>query len=59
MFRRSGGGIELGYVLRKMWVLTGGVIWLIKFNLRCPCIIAPAVQWVAFLCTMLFVGSIE
>ncbi len=43
----------------KNVVLTGGVIWLIKFNLRCPCIIAPAVQWVAFLCTMLFVGSIE
>lgn len=43
----------------KNVALMVGVIWLIKFNLRCPCIIAPALQWVAFLCTMVFVGSIE
>ena len=43
----------------KNVALMVGVIWLIKFNMRCPCIIAPALQWVAFLCTMLFLGSIE
>lgn len=33
----------------KNVVLTGCIIWLIKFNVRCRCLIMPSLQWIALM----------
>lgn len=43
----------------KNVALMAGVIWLLKFNRYSRCIISPALQWIAFLATLIFIGYIE
>lgn len=35
--------------------LVVGIIWLIKYNLKCSCIIRPYIQWIAFICSAVFI----
>lgn len=43
----------------KNVVITAGIGWLSVHNRRCMCLIAPALQWIAFVVSALFVVSIE
>lgn len=38
----------------KNVALTAGIIWLLKYNKKVPCIITPAFQWIASIATSLF-----
>ena len=39
----------------KNIVLTAGIIWLIKFNNSCMCLIRPYIQWIAFFVSAIFI----
>lgn len=43
----------------KNLLLTAMALWLVKFNIRIPALITPAIQWIAALATLLFVGVVE
>lgn len=43
----------------KNIILSAGIIWLIKYNVRCLCLITPAFQWLAVLASGVFVLVIE
>ena len=43
----------------KNVLLSGGIIWLIRYNLRCFCLITPAFQWLAVVASGLFIVIIE
>lgn len=43
----------------KNVLLTGGIAWLIRYNLSCICLITPAFQWLAVVASGLFIVIIE
>lgn len=43
----------------KNVVLSGGIIWLIRYNLKCFCLITPAFQWLAVVASGVFIVIIE
>lgn len=43
----------------KNVVLSAGVIWLVIYNKRCHWIVTPALQWLAFVASGLFIVTIE
>lgn len=43
----------------KNIVLTACALWLVMYNRYCPCIIMPALQWLSFIATGLFIFLIE
>lgn len=43
----------------KNVALSGGVAWLILFNRRCLCLVTPALQWMAFVTSGVFIVIIE
>lgn len=43
----------------KNVVLFAFALWLVRYNRYCACIITPAIQWIAFIVTALFICLIE
>ena len=43
----------------KNVLLTAFVLWLVVYNRRCKALITPALQWIAFVVTSLFIVAIE
>lgn len=43
----------------KNVVLTVGIIWLAIYNKRCHWVVTPALQWLAFLASGMFIATIE
>lgn len=43
----------------KNVVISAGVAWLTVYNKRCGCLIPPALQWIAFVVSALFIVVIE
>lgn len=43
----------------KNVILAGAAIWLLKFNKSCHWLITPALQWIAFIATAVFILIIE
>lgn len=43
----------------KNVVLSAGIIWLIRYNLSCLCLITPAFQWLAVVASGVFIVIIE
>ncbi len=43
----------------KNVVLFAFTLWLVRYNRYCACIITPAIQWIAFIVTALFICLIE
>lgn len=43
----------------KNVVLFGFTLWLLKYNRYCACLITPAIQWIAFIATAIFICLIE
>lgn len=43
----------------KNIVITAGMLWLIRFNSRCHWLVTPALQWISFVATGIFILVIE
>lgn len=43
----------------KNVLLFAFTLWLVKYNRYCACLITPAIQWIAFIATALFICLIE
>ncbi len=43
----------------KNVALTAGIIWLVKFNMRCIPLVSPSIQWIALIATLGYIGTIE
>lgn len=43
----------------KNVVLTAGMLWLVRFNARCHWLVTPALQWISFVATGVFILAIE
>lgn len=55
-----GDAIKLGNwaTFWKNIVLTAAIIWLLKFNSRCKCLIRPSLQWLALLGSAVYIATI-